>query len=80
MFGTGDVDERTCVIIALAKSADVLRHNFDRRDLKTHKERIKAITSGDLFAAGATDKAIKATQAAMIAATTAAVVATTVTS
>lgn len=75
MFGTGDVDERTCVIIALAKSADVLRHNFDRSDLKTHKARIKAITAGELYAAGATAKAIKAAQAAIIAATTAAVAA-----
>ena len=75
MFGTGPVEERTCVIIALAKSADVLRHNFDRKKLKMNKERIKAITAGELYAAGATAKAIKAAQAAIIAATTAAVAA-----
>ncbi|MEM7494241.1 MAG: GPP34 family phosphoprotein [Pseudomonadota bacterium] len=80
LFGTGDVDEHTCVLIALAKSADVLRYNFDRKALKAHKERIKAITTGDLLAAGATDKAIKAAQTAMIAAVSAAVVTTTVAS
>ncbi len=72
MFGTGPVDERTCVIIALAKSAGVLRYNFDRKKLKANKDRIKAITAGDLYAAGATAKAIKAAQMAVIAATSAA--------
>lgn len=75
MFGTGPVDERTCVIIALAKSADVLRHNFDRKSLKANKDRIKAITAGELYAAGATAKAIKAMQTAVIVATSAAVAA-----
>jgi hypothetical protein len=75
MFGTAPVDERTCAIIALAESADVLRHNFDRQKLKANKDRIKAITAGDLYAAGATAKAIKAAQAAIIAATSAAVAA-----
>ena len=71
MSGTGDVDERTSAIIALAKSADVLRHNFDRTLLKTNKARIKAITEGDLLAAGATQAVIAAIA---VAATTAAIV------
>lgn len=77
MFGNGPVDERKCVIIALSKTAKVLNYNFDRKKLKANKDRIKAITAGDLYAAGATAKAVKAAQTAIIAATSAAVVATT---
>ena len=66
--GTGKVDERSSVIIALAKSADVLRHNFDRDLLKSNKLRIKSITDGGLLATGATEAAIKAAQAAITAA------------
>lgn len=43
--GSGAVDDRLSVIIELAKSADVLRHNFDRDTLKSNKARIKAITA-----------------------------------
>jgi len=78
--GTGKVDERLSVIIALAKSADVLRHNFDRTLLKSNKARIKAITDGDLLAAGATEAVIQATQAAIIVAVTVAAIVPTVTS
>ena len=65
--GTGDVDERSSVLLALAKSADVLRHNFDRDLIKSRKARIKAITEGDLLAAGATEAAVKAARAAIAA-------------
>ena len=63
--GTGKVDEQLSVIIALAKAADVLRHNFDRALLKSNKTRIEAITEGDLLATGATVAAVKAVQAAI---------------
>ena len=66
--GSGDVEDRLSVIIALAKSADVLRHNFDRDILKSNKARIKAITDGDLLATGATDAAVQAAKAAITAA------------
>lgn len=62
---SGDVDDRSSVIIALAKSADVLRHNFDREFLKANKDRIKAIVDGDLLATGATEAAVQAAQAAL---------------
>ena len=79
MTGTDDVDERASVIIALAKSADVLRHNFDHAILKTNKARIKSITEGDLLAAGTTEAVIQAAQAAIMAATTVAAIIPTVT-
>lgn len=79
MSGTGDVDERSSVLIALAKSADVLRHNFDRAILKPNKARIRAITEGDLLAAGATEAVIQAAHAAITVAAVTAAVASTVT-
>lgn len=79
IVGTSKVDERSSVIIALAKSADVLRHNFDREMLKSNKARIKSITDGDLLATGATEAAITAAQAAITAAIVAAAIIPTVT-
>jgi len=76
---SGQVEDRQSVIIALAKSADVLRHNFDRDMLRSNKARIKAITEGDLLAAGATEAAVKAAKAAITAAAVAAAVVPTVT-
>lgn len=75
MFGDGPVDERTSTIIALSRTANVLNYNFDRKKLKANQERIKTITEGELLAAGATAKAIKAIQTAVIVATSAAVAA-----
>ena len=75
MFGDGPVDERTSTIIALSRTANVLNDNFDRKKLKANRERIEAITAGELLAAGATAKAIKAMQTAVIVATSAAVAA-----
>ena len=76
---TGEVDERMSVIIALAKTADVLRHNFDRDLLKSNKARIKLIAEGDLLATGATKAAVNAAQAAIAATIVAAAVVPTVT-
>jgi hypothetical protein len=77
--GSGEVEDRLSVIIALAKSADVLRHNFDRDILKSNKARIKAITDGDLLATGATDAAVRAAKAAITAAIVVGAVVPTVT-
>nr|WP_070961196.1 GPP34 family phosphoprotein [Hyphomonas sp. Mor2] len=76
---SGEVEDRLSVIIALAKSADVLRHNFDRDLLKANAQRIKAIADGDLLATGATDAAIKAAKAAITATIVVAAVVPTVT-
>lgn len=76
--GTGKVDERSSVIIALAKAADVLRHNFDRDTLKANKDRIKSIATGDLLATQATIAAVNAAQAAITATIIAAAIVPTV--
>ena len=69
MFGqTTQHDERTTILVALAKHADLLRHNFDKDRLKRNKERIEKVASGDMFAARATKKAIEAVQAAILVA------------
>lgn len=70
MFGqTTDHDERTTILIALASQVDLLRYNFDRDRLKQHRERIKKIAKGDMFAARATREAIAAIQAAVLVTT-----------
>lgn len=76
--GIGKVDERSSVIIALAKAADVLRHNFARDTLKANKARIKSIAAGDLLATQATIAAVNAAQAAIAATIVAAAVIPTV--
>ena len=65
MFGTGEVDARDSVIIALANSVDILRHNFDRELLKSYKPRIKEISEGSLLPAGAAQEAIEAVRSAI---------------
>lgn len=70
MFGqTTDHDERTTILIALASQTDLLRYNFDRDRLKQHRDRIKRIANGELFAARATRNAVAAVQAAILVAT-----------
>ncbi len=67
MFGqTTQHDERTTLLVALAKHADLLRHNFDRDRLKRNKERIDKVAKGDMFAARATKKAIEGVQTAIM--------------
>jgi len=56
------------VLIALTKELDILKHNFDRDLLKSNRDRIKQIASGDHLAAGATRKAIEAVRAAVMVA------------
>jgi hypothetical protein len=68
-------DDRTAVLIALAKSCHVLDANFASVELKQHTSRIKQICEGKLLAVGATLGAIAAVQAAMTAATMAASIA-----
>ena len=69
------VDERMGTIICLANLANLLKHNFDREELKANKAHIKTITDSPELAAPAVKSAIQAAQAAVIAATTASTVA-----
>ncbi len=60
----GDVDPRTAVIVSLADAANILRHLFDRQELKGARRRIKDITSGDAVGEAAKE-AITAMQVAI---------------
>jgi hypothetical protein len=72
-----NIDARTIVLLSLAKSADLLRLNFDKKELKTRKDRINRIVNGEITGA-ATKEAIEALQTAvMVAAIMPAIVATT---
>jgi Golgi phosphoprotein 3 len=59
------VKPRTAVLLSLAKSADVLKVNFDRKELKRRKKRIEQVINGDV-AGKATKEAIEAMQAAVM--------------
>ena len=65
---TPEVDSRTVVLISIAKSADLLKMAFDKKELKKRKKRIEQIINGDL-AGKATQEAIQAMQAAVMVAT-----------
>ncbi len=66
MFGDGEVDIRDSVIIALAHHTGILKENFDRDKLKTHKKRIEDIAKGELLPQSAAIETIKAMQAALV--------------
>ncbi|KAA3658551.1 MAG: GPP34 family phosphoprotein [Calditrichaeota bacterium] len=75
-----DVDPRTVVLISLAANTNLLKTNFDKKELKSRKVRIKAITDGEATGKAAAE-AIQAMQAAIMAATIVpAIAATTVSS
>jgi len=63
----GEVDPRTAVLLSLAKSADLLKLVFDRKELKGRKERIARVVNGELTGK-ATQEAIQAMQAAVMVA------------
>ena len=78
MFGTGDVEPRDSVIIALAHHLDILKNNFDKGLLKEHKARIKEIAEGGMLPATAAAETIQAmTVAVMMAAILPAIIVTT---
>jgi len=64
---TEDVDPRTAVLLSLAKSADVLKVNFNKKELKARKKRIEQVANGDVTGK-ATKEAIEAMQAAVMVA------------
>lgn len=64
---TRQVDAATVVLVALARSAELLGAHFPRGELKVRKTRIKELTSGNL-AGKATKEAIEAMQVAVMVA------------
>jgi len=64
LFGDGDVDIRTGILISLTHESGILKIPFDKKILRQHKQRIKDITSRDAIGR-ATGAAIGAIQAAM---------------
>lgn len=65
--GTRTLDERTVILVSLAKVGGLLSHLFDKQDLKERKERIKNIVSGELSGKAA-GEAAQAAQTAIMAA------------
>ena len=81
----GEIEAGLGVVLSLAHATGSLRIHFERKELKERKARLKAISAGEPFAAGAgypaiaAQKAVKAAVAAAqaaVAASQAAVVAT----
>lgn len=71
------VDPRTVVLLSLASSTGVMRHLFDKKELKQRKERIEEVVNGELVGK-ATGEAIQAIQVSvMVAAIMPAIIATT---
>jgi hypothetical protein len=64
-----EVDERMSVLISLAISADVLKHNFNSGLLRRHAARIKSIGNGEMLGASAAEEVIHTTEKAIAAAT-----------
>ena len=64
---TDEVDARTTILIALAHHGGVLKNDFDKKNLKSRKKRIKEITKGNLVG-DAAKEAIEAIQAAVMVA------------
>lgn len=62
---TEDVEPRTAVLLSLAKSANVLKVNFDKKQLKARKDRIKRLINGEVTGK-ATKEAIEAMEAAVM--------------
>ncbi len=66
VFCDGQPDPRTMVLAAIAQAADLLKVHFDKKRLKTRKQRLKDIVSGEA-AGSATAQAVAAAQAAITA-------------
>ena len=78
VMGDGDIEAGLGVVLSLAHATGSLRIHFERKELKERKARLKAITAGEPFTAGAGHPAIAAQKAvrAAVAASQAAVAAT----
>lgn len=64
---TDHVEPRTAVLLSLGKSTGVLKANFDKKKLKTRKDRVERIINGEVTGK-ATKEAIEAMQAAAMVA------------
>lgn len=64
-----DIDDRTLVLLSLARAADLLRLTFDRKELKARKDRIESLVKNDALGKAVHD-AIEAVQVAVMIATT----------
>lgn len=71
------LDPRTVVLVALADAASLLAMVFDKKDLKSRKDRIARIVNGEVTGQ-ATKEAIEAVQAAVFVACIMPVITTTV--
>lgn len=60
---TANVEPRTAILLSLAKSADVLKVTFDKKELRGRKDRIKRIANGEVTGK-ATKEAIDAMKTA----------------
>jgi Golgi phosphoprotein 3 len=68
IFGDSeDVDPHTVVVLSLANSANILKVNFDKKELKARKKRIEQVAEGEMTGK-ATKEAIEAMQAAVMVA------------
>lgn len=68
IFGDSrDVDPRTVVLLSLADAAGLLRHTFDKKELKRRKMRIEQVVNGEMTGKAAKE-AIEAIQTAVIVA------------
>lgn len=72
----GKEDERTVILLSLARQAELLKITFGKEQVKRKEDRIKELTEGEM-AGTATGEAIGALQAALVAATCIPVVVTT---
>lgn len=62
-----DLDPRTVILVSLARSSDLLRNVFPKKDLKARKRRIERVVNGEVLGR-ATREAIEAAQAAVVVA------------
>src|SRR5690606_20413095 len=67
VFGDGDVDPPTAVLVAVASHAGLLKASFGKRLSKDRRDRIERISDG-AHTGKATKDAIAAAQAAVLAA------------
>ena len=73
---TSEIDPRTVVLVSLADKTGLLRANFDKKKLKEQKKRMEQIGKGELIGA-ATQDAINAAMAAVMAASIIPIIVTT---
>ena len=67
--GEVELEAEDCAVIALADKTELLKKNFDKKLLSTHKRRIKDISKGAVGPTKATLKAIDAVMASLVAVT-----------